>query len=928
MKRLALFSDGTGNSSAKAEKTNVWRLFQALDQTTFDQLANYDDGVGTSSNKYLAALGGAFGYGLKRNVIDLYKFVCRNYDAGDEIYGFGFSRGAFTIRIVAALIATQGLAKGRSESELHANALTAYRQYRIERFKSYSPFVILGRWLRDYVLLPWSGRALSRHRKTRQPGSVPIEFLGLWDTVGAYGMPIDELKWGFDKLIWPMVAVDCHLSPVVRHCSHALALDEQRQTFTPTLFDESFEATKVSEGKVPSGRLTQVWFCGVHSNVGGGYPEDQLSLVTMDWIASQAVAAGLRFNPSPLAESSLERSGYARIYDSRAGVAAYYRYRPRTIEMGCYPNGEPIRPIIHGSVIMRLAKGSDAYAPISLPAEFDVLAPDGQLIPMHGFPYGDKSLALRADRPKSSLATDHVVDERVQALTAAIADLQRSRPELEMVEQVRDTVWWRCIAYFGTLASTLMLLAFPFAAGFYASLVETIVNTLGEDYGKKWNAGVNAVDEYARGIVGPATEAAGKILPSYVDLWLHALGRQPLEVITAIVMIAIPYAAGSFLGSRIHDRAWFAWHPRRRADYVAWVNESFRSSVVKAIAFTLLLGGLTWFTRLTKDSSPLVAVIQLAFYVSLAVLVWRLLLLVRLTHAKKKRPSDRHIPTTPTLWIARKLRTARWITAIYRFMAERAVPIAVTVVVIAAALGAVLHVVYLGQQAAGKFSKCDASQPVQVSIDGNIRTQPGFDASKVCWASGITVKGGRHYRAELEIGEGDAWWFDRLVRTDPAGFTGTESRHLAPTMLYLAATMLKRSWSDHWFTPILRVGKIGLDEFPMNAVCEDRTVCHPRAYAETPQVEKLGIFDPIPQKKAEDLIRDDAHTEAPRKAVLEFIPEHDGELYLYVNDALLPWPLEGVLPFYRNNTGGGRLKVIDTTDCAAATGHIAGSACH
>ena len=83
-KCIVLFSDGTGNSSAKAQKTNVWRLFQAIDQRDSTLLAMYDDGVGTSSNKYLAALGGAFGFGLKRNVIDLYKFVCRNWNEGDK----------------------------------------------------------------------------------------------------------------------------------------------------------------------------------------------------------------------------------------------------------------------------------------------------------------------------------------------------------------------------------------------------------------------------------------------------------------------------------------------------------------------------------------------------------------------------------------------------------------------------------------------------------------------------------------------------------------------------------------------------------------------------------------------------------------------------------------------------------------------------
>src|SRR5450759_1383467 len=114
-KKIALFSDGTGNSSAKAQKTNVWRLFQALDQSNGDQIAKYDDGVGTSANKYLAALGGAFGWGLKRNVIDLYKFVCRNYNNGDDIYGFGFSRGAFTIRVLIGPIAREGLVTFRSE---------------------------------------------------------------------------------------------------------------------------------------------------------------------------------------------------------------------------------------------------------------------------------------------------------------------------------------------------------------------------------------------------------------------------------------------------------------------------------------------------------------------------------------------------------------------------------------------------------------------------------------------------------------------------------------------------------------------------------------------------------------------------------------------------------------------------------------------
>ena len=127
-KRIVVLSDGTGNSSAAMWRTNVWRTFEALDLSSSDQVAFYDDGVGTSSFKPLAILGGAFGYGLKRNVIDIYKFVCRNYQTeADEIFGFGFSRGAFTIRVVTGLILDQGLVQADNEIELDRLATAAYQ---------------------------------------------------------------------------------------------------------------------------------------------------------------------------------------------------------------------------------------------------------------------------------------------------------------------------------------------------------------------------------------------------------------------------------------------------------------------------------------------------------------------------------------------------------------------------------------------------------------------------------------------------------------------------------------------------------------------------------------------------------------------------------------------------------------------------------
>lgn len=134
-KTLVLFSDGTGNSSGKLFKTNVWRMYEAVDlgpspAGVRDQIAYYDNGVGTSGFRPLAWFGGIFGYGLKRNVLTIYRYACRNYSDGDRLYAFGFSRGAFTIRLVVALICSQGLVRSDDEGELLRKSADAYRAFR------------------------------------------------------------------------------------------------------------------------------------------------------------------------------------------------------------------------------------------------------------------------------------------------------------------------------------------------------------------------------------------------------------------------------------------------------------------------------------------------------------------------------------------------------------------------------------------------------------------------------------------------------------------------------------------------------------------------------------------------------------------------------------------------------------------------------
>ena len=251
-KNLVLFSDGTGNSAGKLFKTNVWRVREAVDLTDPQdpqqprQFAFYDDGVGTSSFKPLAVLGGAFGVGLARNVLDLYVFLCRLYEPGDHIYAFGFSRGAFTIRVLVGLVMTQGLLRYHgSETELQRLARDAYRSYRSERFKSLNPIVGWLRQLRDAWLNAWNAvwrrTPYARAERIGQPGAlnpIRIDFLGLWDTVDAYGLPVDELTRAIDAVIWPLTMRDNNLNPRVLCARHALAIDDERNAFHPQLWNE------------------------------------------------------------------------------------------------------------------------------------------------------------------------------------------------------------------------------------------------------------------------------------------------------------------------------------------------------------------------------------------------------------------------------------------------------------------------------------------------------------------------------------------------------------------------------------------------------------------------------------------------------------------------------------------------------------------
>ncbi len=369
-KKIILLSDGTGNSAASSTRTNVWRLYDTLDLQQRDQVAFYDDGVGSQQFILFKLLGGAFGYGLKRNVRELYKMLCRSYREGDKIYLFGFSRGAFTVRVLAGMIAYCGLklkSDVKDEEELDRFARQNYNAFRSQFHQT----------------------ALSRlYRLARGLGSEPvptqthpdIQFIGVWDTVDAYGLPIDELSVIWDKLIFPIRFPDRDLSKKVLRACHAVSVDDERLTFHPLLWNEANE-----EG----GRIEQVWFSGVHADVGGGYPMDNLSFVPLDWMISQAEnfpdpTDNLQFIQDKRQEIVHHADWHGVHHDSRSGFGAYYRYKPRNIGHLCDDHHNKVKigkAKIHRGVLERIRRDVVPYAPTGLPADYEVVSTRGSVQP-------------------------------------------------------------------------------------------------------------------------------------------------------------------------------------------------------------------------------------------------------------------------------------------------------------------------------------------------------------------------------------------------------------------------------------------------------------------------------------------------------------------------------------------------------------------
>lgn len=258
-RNIVVCCDGT-NSQFGTVSTNVVHLYNALIDDDPMQEAFYEPGVGTFGARFFGVdvgttlgktLGAAFGYGIQQNLIRAYRFIVGAYKPGDRLFIFGFSRGAFTARTLAGLVDVQGVLDN-DERELSARMVKAYLQH--------------GKKAADTIV-------------TSQPVTTCAPyFVGVWETVSALGVLIRLRRFH-----------DHCLSPSVTRAVQALAIDERRGPFKPSLWNEHTPADRQ--------RITQAWFAGVHSDVGGGYARRGLADITLGWMLEQAEAAGLMLRP-------------------------------------------------------------------------------------------------------------------------------------------------------------------------------------------------------------------------------------------------------------------------------------------------------------------------------------------------------------------------------------------------------------------------------------------------------------------------------------------------------------------------------------------------------------------------------------------------------------------------------------------------------
>lgn len=328
-RNVILLFDGTWNSVK--DKTNVEHMLECIDSTGEEdpmQPMKYVSGVGTTWHTWLT--GGLFGRGLSQNIQAGYAWLAGKYAPGDRVFALGFSRGAYSARSCVGLIRKCGLLK----SAAPALVQEAYALYR------------------DKKIAPEDARAAAF--RAQHSYEIRVRFIGVWDTVGALGVPLSGVPFSKDYYRWH----DTSLSKIVDYGYHAIAVDERRRDYKPAVW------TNENRQKKPENiDIEQRWFIGAHSNVGGGYaktPPDRLPKMPLRWIQDKAEAAGLKLR----AKAEIDpKDCLAEVNDSyKEFMFGAYGFFSRPYKR---PFGEGVNETVDPSVWVRW-RSEAAYRPASL----------------------------------------------------------------------------------------------------------------------------------------------------------------------------------------------------------------------------------------------------------------------------------------------------------------------------------------------------------------------------------------------------------------------------------------------------------------------------------------------------------------------------------------------------------------------------------
>jgi uncharacterized protein (DUF2235 family) len=376
-KRIALFLDGTWNTVR--DNTNVWRLRALCAEKSADgarQVVYYDQGVGTRRMEKVR--GGMFGYGLDVNVIAAYHWLIENYTTGDDVFVFGFSRGAFTARSLTGLIAKCGLLQPGAPLSVEqifgryidSKALRPIYQLEFEQ-RELRRRIRQGRSATDEPrIFP-----MSREEKWLLDYSqrIKIEFTGVFDTVGSLGVPFGNFWFSSKRFQFHHT----RLSNLYRCTYQALAIDEHRPHFPPALWT-SF-SPRVPNARTPRAVpiVEQRWFVGAHANVGGGYIDDRLAQLPLAWLVDRAAASGLTFRYPIRVDPDSHRDpvvdSYSQFAKGLYKIATLGRRNFRTIGAERFevttPSGfvDTVNETIDGSVFDRW-RADSTYRPQNLAA--------------------------------------------------------------------------------------------------------------------------------------------------------------------------------------------------------------------------------------------------------------------------------------------------------------------------------------------------------------------------------------------------------------------------------------------------------------------------------------------------------------------------------------------------------------------------------